>query len=162
MTFYSVHVVVSNPPSAGILHTYSKWEEWKTAFSSVFNDTFHVPPTTDSSSFGFNSLGGFSFADLAKNTDGFAFGAKGWLQLWHLIMLCLTVLAYRYQYTTNTIIFHYVFIALSFMKTLTSRGQTLERQYLGPQWPRHQKTTATRRVVMKRRLPIMWTFTSSQ
>ncbi|XP_029385593.1 E3 SUMO-protein ligase RanBP2 isoform X2 [Echeneis naucrates] len=29
-----------------------------------------------SSSFGFNSLGGFSFADLAKNTEGFAFGTK--------------------------------------------------------------------------------------
>nr|XP_054592033.1 E3 SUMO-protein ligase RanBP2 isoform X1 [Nothobranchius furzeri] len=27
-------------------------------------------------SFGFNSLGGFSFADLAKNTEGFAFGTK--------------------------------------------------------------------------------------
>ncbi|XP_070771295.1 E3 SUMO-protein ligase RanBP2 isoform X3 [Enoplosus armatus] len=31
----------------------------------------------DSSSFGFNSLGGFSFADLAQNTDKFAFGTKG-------------------------------------------------------------------------------------
>lgn len=36
-------------------------------------------PTKDTTSqeapsFGFNSLGGFSFADLAKNTDGFAFG----------------------------------------------------------------------------------------
>ncbi|XP_044071862.1 E3 SUMO-protein ligase RanBP2 isoform X2 [Siniperca chuatsi] len=31
----------------------------------------------DSSSFGFNSFGGFSFADLAQNTDGFAFGTKG-------------------------------------------------------------------------------------
>ncbi|PWA31280.1 hypothetical protein CCH79_00002878, partial [Gambusia affinis] len=30
----------------------------------------------DSSSFGFNSVAGFSFADLAKNTDGFAFGSK--------------------------------------------------------------------------------------
>ncbi|XP_068184695.1 E3 SUMO-protein ligase RanBP2 [Antennarius striatus] len=30
----------------------------------------------DSSSFGFNTLGGFSFADLAKNTEGFAFGSK--------------------------------------------------------------------------------------
>ncbi|XP_074551049.1 E3 SUMO-protein ligase RanBP2 isoform X1 [Halichoeres trimaculatus] len=30
----------------------------------------------ESSSFGFNSFGGFSFADLAKNTDGFAFGKK--------------------------------------------------------------------------------------
>ncbi|KAM4730719.1 E3 SUMO-protein ligase RanBP2 [Anableps anableps] len=30
----------------------------------------------DSSAFGFNSLGGFSFADLAKNTEGFAFGSK--------------------------------------------------------------------------------------
>ncbi|XP_071357081.1 E3 SUMO-protein ligase RanBP2 isoform X2 [Trachinotus anak] len=30
----------------------------------------------DSSSFGFNSLGGFSFADLAKNTEGFAFGTQ--------------------------------------------------------------------------------------
>ncbi|GLD59049.1 ranBP2-like and GRIP domain-containing protein 3 [Lates japonicus] len=28
------------------------------------------------STFGFNSLGGFSFADLAKNTEGFAFGTK--------------------------------------------------------------------------------------
>ncbi|XP_008275426.1 E3 SUMO-protein ligase RanBP2 isoform X1 [Stegastes partitus] len=35
-------------------------------------------PTTTSqdSTFGFNSLGGFSFADLAKNTEGFAFGAQ--------------------------------------------------------------------------------------
>ncbi|XP_053185216.1 RANBP2-like and GRIP domain-containing protein 8 [Scomber japonicus] len=30
----------------------------------------------DSSGFGFNSLGGFSFADLANKTDGFAFGAN--------------------------------------------------------------------------------------
>ncbi|XP_014892528.1 E3 SUMO-protein ligase RanBP2 isoform X2 [Poecilia latipinna] len=36
-------------------------------------DTTAAP---DSSSFGFNSLGGFSFADLAKNTDGFAFGSQ--------------------------------------------------------------------------------------
>uniref|UniRef100_A0A3B4YQX1 E3 SUMO-protein ligase RanBP2 n=1 Tax=Seriola lalandi dorsalis TaxID=1841481 RepID=A0A3B4YQX1_SERLL len=40
--------------------------------SNVLNYNF-VPPTTDSS-FGFNSFGGFSFADLAKNTEGFAFG----------------------------------------------------------------------------------------
>uniref|UniRef100_A0A3Q3VWH5 E3 SUMO-protein ligase RanBP2 n=1 Tax=Mola mola TaxID=94237 RepID=A0A3Q3VWH5_MOLML len=32
--------------------------------------------TVDSSSFGFSALGGFSFADLAQNTDGFAFGTK--------------------------------------------------------------------------------------
>ncbi|KAM9850833.1 E3 SUMO-protein ligase RanBP2 [Aulostomus maculatus] len=32
--------------------------------------------STESSSFGFNSCGGFSFADLAKNTEGFAFGSK--------------------------------------------------------------------------------------
>ncbi|XP_041663368.1 E3 SUMO-protein ligase RanBP2 isoform X2 [Cheilinus undulatus] len=31
----------------------------------------------DSSSFGFNSFGGFSFADLAKNAEGFGFGTKG-------------------------------------------------------------------------------------
>lgn len=30
----------------------------------------------ESSSFGFNSFGGFSFADLAKNTEGFAFGSN--------------------------------------------------------------------------------------
>ncbi|CAJ1079920.1 E3 SUMO-protein ligase RanBP2 isoform X2 [Xyrichtys novacula] len=30
----------------------------------------------ESSSFGFNSFGGFSFADLANNSDGFAFGTK--------------------------------------------------------------------------------------
>ncbi|XP_033474036.2 E3 SUMO-protein ligase RanBP2 isoform X2 [Epinephelus lanceolatus] len=30
----------------------------------------------DSSSFGFNSLGGFSFADLARNTESFAFGTQ--------------------------------------------------------------------------------------
>ncbi|XP_038576160.1 ranBP2-like and GRIP domain-containing protein 3 isoform X1 [Micropterus salmoides] len=30
----------------------------------------------DSSNFGFHSFGGFSFADLAQKTDGFAFGAK--------------------------------------------------------------------------------------
>ncbi|MED6257886.1 hypothetical protein ATANTOWER_032909 [Ataeniobius toweri] len=30
----------------------------------------------DSSAFGFNSLSGFSFADLAKNTEGFAFGSN--------------------------------------------------------------------------------------
>uniref|UniRef100_A0A3B5KZZ9 E3 SUMO-protein ligase RanBP2 n=1 Tax=Xiphophorus couchianus TaxID=32473 RepID=A0A3B5KZZ9_9TELE len=30
----------------------------------------------DSSSFGFDSVAGFSFADLAKNTDGFAFGSN--------------------------------------------------------------------------------------
>uniref|UniRef100_A0A665UIQ6 E3 SUMO-protein ligase RanBP2 n=1 Tax=Echeneis naucrates TaxID=173247 RepID=A0A665UIQ6_ECHNA len=43
----------------------------------VLNSNF-FSPTTDpsSSSFGFNSLGGFSFADLAKNTEGFAFGTK--------------------------------------------------------------------------------------
>ncbi|XP_038132309.1 E3 SUMO-protein ligase RanBP2 isoform X3 [Cyprinodon tularosa] len=39
-----------------------------------------TPATTaaqDSSAFGFNSLGGgFSFADLAKNTEGFAFGSQ--------------------------------------------------------------------------------------
>ncbi|XP_026152136.1 ranBP2-like and GRIP domain-containing protein 3 isoform X2 [Mastacembelus armatus] len=35
-----------------------------------------IPPTADSTSFGFNSLGGFSFADLAKNNEGFAFGKK--------------------------------------------------------------------------------------
>ncbi|XP_015228375.1 PREDICTED: E3 SUMO-protein ligase RanBP2 isoform X4 [Cyprinodon variegatus] len=39
-----------------------------------------TPTTTaaqDSSAFGFNSLGGgFSFADLAKNTEGFAFGSQ--------------------------------------------------------------------------------------
>lgn len=29
------------------------------------------------SSFGFDSLAGFSFADLAKKTEGFAFGNKG-------------------------------------------------------------------------------------
>ncbi|CAN9497895.1 unnamed protein product [Ophioblennius macclurei] len=32
--------------------------------------------TSQDSSFGFNSLGGFSFADLAKTTEGFAFGEK--------------------------------------------------------------------------------------
>uniref|UniRef100_A0A3P9PDW1 E3 SUMO-protein ligase RanBP2 n=1 Tax=Poecilia reticulata TaxID=8081 RepID=A0A3P9PDW1_POERE len=36
-------------------------------------DTTAAP---DSSSFGFNSLEGFSFADLAKNTDEFAFGSQ--------------------------------------------------------------------------------------
>ncbi|XP_021179409.2 LOW QUALITY PROTEIN: ranBP2-like and GRIP domain-containing protein 4 [Fundulus heteroclitus] len=33
-------------------------------------------PTPALDAFGFNSLGGFSFADLAKNTEGFAFGSK--------------------------------------------------------------------------------------
>lgn len=42
----------------------------------MFDSNF-APLTTDSA-FGFNSLGGFSFADLAKNTEGFAFGSKGW------------------------------------------------------------------------------------
>uniref|UniRef100_A0A1A7Y538 E3 SUMO-protein ligase RanBP2 n=1 Tax=Iconisemion striatum TaxID=60296 RepID=A0A1A7Y538_9TELE len=32
--------------------------------------------TAGQDSFGFNSLGGFSFADLAKNTEGFAFGTQ--------------------------------------------------------------------------------------
>ncbi|XP_041807190.1 E3 SUMO-protein ligase RanBP2 isoform X1 [Chelmon rostratus] len=36
----------------------------------------------DSSSFGFNTLGGFSFADLAKNTEGFAFGSKDSSFVW--------------------------------------------------------------------------------
>ncbi|XP_047456055.1 ranBP2-like and GRIP domain-containing protein 3 isoform X2 [Mugil cephalus] len=31
---------------------------------------------TDSSGFGFSSLGGFSFADLAQSTEGYAFGSK--------------------------------------------------------------------------------------
>uniref|UniRef100_A0A7N6AR43 E3 SUMO-protein ligase RanBP2 n=1 Tax=Anabas testudineus TaxID=64144 RepID=A0A7N6AR43_ANATE len=35
-----------------------------------------IPPSTDSSIFGFQSLSGCSFADLAKNTEGFAFGTK--------------------------------------------------------------------------------------
>ncbi|XP_029981546.1 E3 SUMO-protein ligase RanBP2 [Sphaeramia orbicularis] len=32
--------------------------------------------STSQDTFGFNTLGGFSFADLAKNTEGFAFGSK--------------------------------------------------------------------------------------
>ncbi|XP_023272443.1 ranBP2-like and GRIP domain-containing protein 3 isoform X2 [Seriola lalandi dorsalis] len=40
-----------------------------TAASTVSSTT-----TSQDSSFGFNSFGGFSFADLAKNTEGFAFG----------------------------------------------------------------------------------------
>uniref|UniRef100_A0A8C2ZFZ6 E3 SUMO-protein ligase RanBP2 n=1 Tax=Cyclopterus lumpus TaxID=8103 RepID=A0A8C2ZFZ6_CYCLU len=49
----------------------------KTAFNSVFHDTFFAP-TTDSldPNFGFKSLGGSSFADLAQNTDAFAFGSQ--------------------------------------------------------------------------------------
>ncbi|KAM6979133.1 E3 SUMO-protein ligase RanBP2 isoform 2-T2 [Tautogolabrus adspersus] len=31
----------------------------------------------DSSNFGFNSFGGFSFAELAQNTEGYSFGTKG-------------------------------------------------------------------------------------
>uniref|UniRef100_A0A3B4UK30 E3 SUMO-protein ligase RanBP2 n=1 Tax=Seriola dumerili TaxID=41447 RepID=A0A3B4UK30_SERDU len=42
-----------------------------TAASTVSSTT-----TSQDSSFGFNSFGGFSFADLAKNTEGFAFGNK--------------------------------------------------------------------------------------
>uniref|UniRef100_A0A4W6FHP3 RAN binding protein 2 n=1 Tax=Lates calcarifer TaxID=8187 RepID=A0A4W6FHP3_LATCA len=38
------------------------------------SNTRTVASTTPT--FGFNSLGGFSFADLAKNTEGFAFGTK--------------------------------------------------------------------------------------
>uniref|UniRef100_A0A671XAR3 E3 SUMO-protein ligase RanBP2 n=1 Tax=Sparus aurata TaxID=8175 RepID=A0A671XAR3_SPAAU len=49
--------------------------EVQTLHLQVFIDNC-VPPTTDSSGFGFNTLGGFSFADLAKNTDGFAFGTN--------------------------------------------------------------------------------------
>lgn len=42
----------------------------------VFN--VFVVLAADLSTFGFNASG-FSFAELAKNTDGFAFGSKGWL-----------------------------------------------------------------------------------
>lgn len=85
----------------------------KTAFSSVFHDVF-LTPTTDSSSFGFDSLGGFSFADLARNTESFAFGTQGQLQHWHLLRwsffvtadCCCMLLATHH----HKIIFHHIFI----------------------------------------------------
>lgn len=41
-----------------------------------------ISSITGSSCFGFNSLQDFSFADLAQNTEGFAFGSKGWLSFY--------------------------------------------------------------------------------
>uniref|UniRef100_A0AAQ5XMZ7 E3 SUMO-protein ligase RanBP2 n=1 Tax=Amphiprion ocellaris TaxID=80972 RepID=A0AAQ5XMZ7_AMPOC len=49
-------------------------ETQKIVLSSAFDCT--VVPLPADSTFGFNSLGGFSFADLAKNTEGFAFGTN--------------------------------------------------------------------------------------
>uniref|UniRef100_A0AAQ5Z7G3 E3 SUMO-protein ligase RanBP2 n=1 Tax=Amphiprion ocellaris TaxID=80972 RepID=A0AAQ5Z7G3_AMPOC len=46
----------------------------KKSSDSAFDCT--VVPLPADSTFGFNSLGGFSFADLAKNTEGFAFGTN--------------------------------------------------------------------------------------
>lgn len=74
--------------SVRVLHT--KMRGIKTEFSLVLNDNF-VPPIADSSIFGSNSFEGFSFADLARNTEGFAFGTKGLLQLVHFIKLLFLI-----------------------------------------------------------------------
>ncbi|KAM9347457.1 E3 SUMO-protein ligase RanBP2 [Symphorus nematophorus] len=50
--------------------------ETNTGTSAAASTATTTTTTQDSSSFGFNTLGGFSFADLAKNTEGYAFGTK--------------------------------------------------------------------------------------
>lgn len=121
-------------------------------YNAVFDDIF-LPPSTDSSGFGFVTLGGSSFADLAQTTDGFAFGGQG--ELLHFLKSFWqpTVLVTTSYFTT--------IYCFSFMKTPTSHGQTLERRYSGRAWALRQKTTTVRKAVMKRTL-IMGTFTLSQ
>lgn len=48
--------------------------------------------TIDLPSFGFSSLGGFSFADLAQKSEGFAFGSQGVPSYWHFLENCLIML----------------------------------------------------------------------
>uniref|UniRef100_A0A671X792 E3 SUMO-protein ligase RanBP2 n=1 Tax=Sparus aurata TaxID=8175 RepID=A0A671X792_SPAAU len=71
----SSSVEAADVPPAAEEQTSDQPAETQTEAQSIFIDNC-VPPTTDSSGFGFNTLGGFSFADLAKNTDGFAFGTN--------------------------------------------------------------------------------------
>lgn len=51
--------------------------------------SFH---TTDLPSFGFCSLGGSSFADLAQKSEAFAFGSQGVPSYWHFLENYLVLL----------------------------------------------------------------------
>lgn len=63
-----------SPPTASASTAASAPIDLSTKKNSDPEPVKDTTSTQDASSFGFNSLGGFSFADLANNTDGFAFG----------------------------------------------------------------------------------------